>query len=131
VVEGLSVLRAVFFNHEASEPQHWVHSSLRRLTPERREGPRFTLDFTAPPGARIEDLAFVINTDPKRPPTSSAWISGRARREEDGLCHVHCECGLDPSLEGRDLAEAERSTLEHELRSAVSDAFGWKVEALH
>ena len=35
VATGLTVFRTTFFNHEASEPAHWVDTALSRLAPER------------------------------------------------------------------------------------------------
>jgi hypothetical protein len=130
VVGGLNVLRSVFFNHEASEPQHWVHTSLYRLMHTRPIVPQHAANFTAPRAARIDDMAFVVNTDPLRPPTSSGWITGRVRRGQNGLCQVRAECYLDESLADIELDSHARNALDTELRCGVFDAFGWALEAV-
>ena len=128
VPAGLNVLRSVFFNHEASEPQHWVHTSLARLAYLRPVLRMHTVSFTAPRTARLDDMAFGISADPLRPPAGTAWITGRARRTLDGLCQVRAECIVDPSLGEAELPEHVSATMDEEIRTSIADAFGWPAE---
>lgn len=129
VKAGLNALRAVFFNHEAADPALWLAATRERLTAERAAWPAHRVMLSAPPAARLQDLAFCIHTARFRPPQSAGWIVGRIRREFDGRLRVETECGLDPSLEGPE-QEAQRARVAVELTAEIGSAlhrvFGWQ-----
>lgn len=122
VSKGLAVLRGVFFNHEASEPEHWVHSSLERIASERVELPEHSLTFSGQFKPVVDNLAFSIVSGKDRPPSSAGLIQGRLSRGTDGRLNVTVSCGTDPS---GTISPAE---LDSELRQVVSQVFGWPVE---
>jgi hypothetical protein len=119
----------VFFNHEQSDPELWLHSAKTRLASECEEWPRLSVKFHAPAGARLNGLAFTIIGSRGRAPTGPGWITGLAKLGTDGKCHVEAECGLDPSLANDDALEAARAALESEIKRQVGHVFGWEMEA--
>jgi hypothetical protein len=127
VVSGLSVLRAVFFNHEAAEPGLWLHNSLKRLEDERAPARPFAIQFSAPAQAREQQLAFTLVSDRLRPAGGSGWITGSLRRHTDGLVRVQAECELDLSLDTPPALAAAAPQLEQEIRQAVGSVFGWQI----
>lgn len=127
VSKGLAVFRAVFFNHEASEPEHWVHSSLERIAAERVELPQHSLSFSGPVKPVVDNLAFCIIAEHHRPPSSAGMLRGRMSRGTDATLNVTVSCGTDPQSAGQPLT-VSKDELDHELRKAVSRVFGWPVE---
>jgi hypothetical protein len=125
VAGGLSVVRAVFFNHEAAEPEHWLYSSLRRTAHLRAGIDRHDCVFTAPARARTHDLAFGIHDGLHRPPASAGCITGAVRRQPDGLCRVEAGFGVDPSLSGDPHREHVLQEASGEVRAVVERIFGW------
>lgn len=123
VSKGLAVFRGVFFNHEASEPEHWVHSSLERIAPERVALPEHSLTFSGPLKPIVDNLAFCIIAEHHRPPSSAGMLHGKMSRGADGRLTVTVTCGTDPDFDGQSAA-----TLDKELRKSVSQVFGWPVE---
>jgi hypothetical protein len=122
---GLSVIRAVFFNHEQAEPEHWLYSSTRRLAHLRLAAAEHTMNFNAPVRARVQDLAFVIHSAQRRPPSSAGWITGAIRRWPDGLCRAEASCGLDPALDSAEKIAAAAPLIEAEVEPVVRRVFGW------
>jgi hypothetical protein len=122
---GLSVIRAVFFNHEQAEPEHWLHTSTHRLAHLRLAAAEHALAFDAPVRARVQDLAFVIHSELGRPPSSAGWITGAIRRWPDGLCHAEVRCGLDPALDTPEKLTAAAPLIETEVKPVVRRVFGW------
>lgn len=127
---GLSVIRAVFFNHEQAEPEHWLYTSEHRLRQLRDNFDTCDISFTAPPAARVQDLAFVVHSGLERPPTGSGWITGAIRRRPDGLCAIEARCGYDPALTdpGQRLLAAPR--LGAEMEAVLRCIFGWEITAV-
>jgi hypothetical protein len=129
---GLNALRAVFFNHEAAEPALWLAAARERLAAERQGWPAYPVNITAPPAARVQDLAFCIHTGRFRPPQSAGWVTGQIRREFDGRLRVDAQCGLDPALDARERAPQlaqHGPVLQAEVAQALRRVFGWQ-EAL-
>jgi hypothetical protein len=122
---GLSVIRAVFFNHEQAEPEHWLYTSTRRLVHLRPAAAEHSLIFLAPASARAQDLAFVINSVLGRPSSSAGWITGAIRRWPDGLCRVEAQCGLDPALDTAEKIAVATPRIEAEVAAVVRRVFGW------
>lgn len=127
VVDGLNVLRAVFFNHEASEPSLWLHNSLARLAAERVALDGLAFRMAAPSAAREHQLAFTLIADRERPVRGTAWICGDVRRHSDGQTYARLECGLDPSLADPAAREAASARIGQEVRQAVCQVFGWQM----
>jgi hypothetical protein len=128
VAVGLAVLRGVFFNHLAEEPELWLHAAMSRLEGLRCDGTRFRSAFLAPVGTRIKDLSFTVVAGRDRSPRGTGWLTGRARLGSDGRCQVDLECMLDPSLVSVEVTEPVRERLAYELRSNVRQVFGWGEE---
>lgn len=127
LLEGLAVLRATFFNHEAVEPEHWLYTTQERLASLAAPDPLLSSTFNAPVGTRCEDLAFVLNTDQDRPPNSPAWITGSLKRGADGLLQVRTQCGIDPWLaQNAGELEVARAFMEAEIYASLSYIFGWE-----
>ena len=126
VADGLTVLRGVFFSHEAVEPGLWLHSSRERVSVARCRVTTRAHGFIAPPSARISDLAFCVCTARNRPAGGPGWLTGRAQRELDGHCHIRLEYGLDPSLPREGLPEGVARRLDAEAESALATVFGWE-----
>jgi hypothetical protein len=127
LLEGLAVLRATFFNHEAVEPEHWLHTTQERLGSLAATDPLLDITFDAPASTRVDDLAFVLNTDQDRPPNSAAWITGKLKRGKDGLVHIYAQCGVDPWLvQNPGELESARPYIEAEVQASVSYIFGWE-----
>jgi hypothetical protein len=129
VMMGLNTLRAVFFNHDASSPELWLHTARRRLRGERRELPLHEFSFTAPTYAKLHNLDFVINSERDRPAGGAGWLTGGARRQLDGTCLVTASHGLDPSVDSHNILQNVGSELELEARAAVGCVFGWQEVA--
>jgi len=126
VVDGLTVLRGVFFNHEAVEPTLWLHGSLERVKHLRRRISLRQMAYTAPPLARLSDLVFCVSPGRNRPAGGSGWLTGRAKRELDGRCHIQLEYGLDPSLNPNNLPQRVTEQLDAQASEAISAVFGWE-----
>jgi hypothetical protein len=124
-LQGLSVIRAAFFNHEQAEPEHWIHSSERRLAQLRDTFETCSHSFTAPPATRVQDLAFVVHSALERPPTSAGWITGTIRRWPDGLCHVETACGYDPAVATAEQRLQAAPRLAGEMQAVLHCIFGW------
>lgn len=131
LLEGLSVLRATFFNHEAVEPEHWLFTTQERLASLSAQDALIESVFDAPLDCRIGDMAFVLNTDQDRAPNSAAWITGTLRRAGDGRVKVHTQCGIDPWLaDNRGELDAARAYIEAEIFGSLSYVFGWELAAV-
>jgi hypothetical protein len=130
VMMGLNTLRAVFFNHDASSPELWLHTARRRLRGECREQPLHEFSFAAPTYAKLHNLDFVINSELDRPAGGAGWLTGGARRQLDGTCLVTASHGLDPSVDSRNIPQNVGSELELEVRAAVGCVFGWQEVAV-
>lgn len=130
VMTGLNTLRAVFFNHDASSPELWLHTARARLRGERREISLRQLSFTAPTRAKLHNLDFVINSERDRPTEGAGWLTGSARRQLDGTCLVTVSHGLDPSIDLSNMPESVGSEFEREARAAVGCVFGWQEVAV-
>jgi len=128
VAAGLSVLRAVFFNHEVDEPAIWLGTAAQRLATERAQISERRLDFVAPGWCKVQDLAFVAVGERDRPAGGPGWITGGIQRRDDGHCHVRAEYGLgagwDESTAGADALPG----LDAEARATVEAVFGWNQE---
>jgi hypothetical protein len=122
---GLSVIRAVFFNHEQAEPEHWIYTSTRRLAHLRNTAAEHSVKFNAPIRTRVQDLAFVIHTALGRPPLGAGWITGAIRRGPDGLCRAEMHYGLDPALDSEQQPASAIPAIEDEIKSVVRYVFGW------
>ncbi len=129
-LQGLSVFRAVFFNHEQAEPEHWLHSSEHRLGQLRSGFETCSHSFVAPPATRVQDLAFAIHSGLERPPTSAGWITGTIRRWPDGLCHVETACGFDPAVATAEQRLMAAPQLANEMEAALRCVFGWQDPAV-
>lgn len=131
VLEGLSVLRATFFNHEAVEPEHWLFTTQERLASLAAPDRLISSTFDAPLSCRVDDLAFVLNTDQDRGPNSPAWITGNLRRASDGRVKIHTQVGVDDWLaDNRGELEAARAYIEAEIFASLSYVFGWELAAV-
>ncbi|MCC7477319.1 hypothetical protein IT575_02575 [bacterium] len=131
VLEGLSVLRATFFNHEAVEPEHWLFTTQERLASLAAQDQLLESSFDAPLSSRIDDLAFVLNTDQDRAPNSPGWITGTMKRASDGRVNIHTRCGIDDWLaDNRGELEAARPYIEAEIFASLSYVFGWEMAAV-
>jgi hypothetical protein len=125
VVDGLSVLRAVFFNHESTDPSLWLLAAERRLQGLRLALPQYSVELTAPPSVRLQDLAFAAQLHVGASTGSSNWLRGSLRRRPDGLVGARLECAMDAgAVESgeRDVAEQRLRT---ELEAAAQQIFGW------
>lgn len=124
VLRGLSVLRAVFFNHESADPALWLYSSLERLKADRNPRSAATLTIAAPPRARVQGLTFALIGARDLPPTSPRMIIGEARRSREGQILVKAEYGLDPSMSaagGEQDPQAQQVVAE-----CIRRVFGWQ-----
>jgi hypothetical protein len=128
VVSGLAVLRAVFFNHEAAEPEHWLHSAQQRLRSERCEWPCGQISLQAPTSAQLSKMSFVIHSDRFRPAHSPGWITGLVERTTAGRCMINASYGLDPSLLYSEQPRSTTEAIEQEVLSSIRYVFGWQQE---
>lgn len=127
VPTGLALLRAVFFNHEAAEPELWLSATLARLTPERRPLPLHTGSIDAPPAARLDNLAFCLHAGTTRPSVSAGWVRGKIERQFDGRLRVDYTCGLDPALLGDEARYAAlRGRIDNAVAQQLHQLFGWR-----
>lgn len=124
VPRGLSVLRAVFFNHEAAEPELWLYSALDRLRSERNARSAASLTVSAPLNARFQGLAFALIGARDLPPTSAQMIIGEARRTSDFHLEIKAEYGVDPSWSGAGGAYAEYA--QQAVTACLASVFGWQ-----
>lgn len=129
VAAGLSVLRAVFFNHEVDEPGIWLSSAVQRLATGRSVVPERRVQFAAPGWAKTHGLAFVLVSERDRPAGSPGWITGQVQRQQDGRCQVRAEYGMGPSLAARAVEDELWSRLDGEARTVIERVFGWGEEA--
>jgi len=128
VPRGLAVFRAVFFNHEAADPALWLYSSLERLKAERNPRSAAITTIEAPPGARVQGLAFALTGARNLPPSSSRMIIGEARRSTDGHVAIKAEYGLDPATPEESAEQREHAR--KEVARCINSVFGWQeVEA--
>jgi hypothetical protein len=126
ITQGLSLLRAVFFNHEAADPALWLAATLERLTPERLNRPTHSASFDAPATARVEDLAFCFHAALDRPTLSSGWCCGSIMRQFDGRLRVDFECGLDPALLEPQRYSEHAMRISGEVALTLRRIFGWR-----
>ena len=128
IMDGLNVLRAVFFNHEAVEPALWLGSSIDRVASLRHARRCRRIQLAAPADAKLHNLAFVIVADGKRPAGSPGWISGQIQRAANGLSQVSLEFALGPALKSVMLPEEVQARLDREICGHVDQVFGWQRE---
>ena len=128
VSAGLAVMRAVFFNHEAAQPAHWISAAHARLSAERKDSATHRVTFAAPLSSRVQDLAFAINTESSLSTVRTGWISGSIGRRVGGYCRVQAECSLDPFLGTREAVETARPKLDRTVKQRVASVFGWAGE---
>lgn len=126
VPRGLSLLRAVFFNHEAADPELWLSATAQRLQAERRELPLHQGSFNAPPTARVEDLAFCIHGAAGRPALSAGWVCGEIRRQFDGRLRIDYRCGREPGLADEQHYARQRAALDAAAAAQLRTVFGWR-----
>jgi hypothetical protein len=129
VAAGLSVLRAVFFNHEVDEPAIWLGTAVQRLAAERAQTTERGLEFTAPGWTRVQDLAFVVVGERDRPAGGPGWITGSIQRLEDGLCHVRAEYGLGAGWDEGAVGSDALTRLDTEAQATIESVFGWRQES--
>jgi hypothetical protein len=129
VTDGLAVLRAAFFNHEAALPELWLSSALERLKHLRASREVVTEHFNAPPSARSRDLAFALVSESGRSHLGAAWTTGRIRRTTTGLLAVDVEIGVEPAL-AADAGQLERvrPQLAADVRANLERIFAWPRE---
>jgi hypothetical protein len=126
VIDGLSVLRAVFFNHAASDPTLWVYSAEQRLTAARLEFPLLRVEVPAPVASRWQDLTFVVNARKGASPAGDGWFWGSLRRRPDGRVLATCECGVDPSIAGTAREHEAAQRVQQRLCATLDRIFGWQ-----
>jgi hypothetical protein len=130
VSDGLSVLRAVFFNHAASDPNLWIYSAEQRLTAQRFAFPTAKVEIPAPAAARWQDLTFVVNTRLGAAPGSPDWFWGSLKRRPDGRVIATVECGVDPSVIGTPHEYEAAEIIQRQLCGTLDRIFGWqRIEA--
>jgi len=126
VGDGLSVLRAVFFNHAASDPDLWIYSAEQRLSGLRDGFPIIRLELPTPRAARWQDLTFVINAYRGASPAGPGWFWGSLRRRPDGSVLATVECGVDPSAVESQRQDAAAAILKPQLCASLDAIFGWQ-----
>ncbi len=126
VSDGLSVLRAVFFNHSATDPSLWIYSAEQRLAELRMKFPTCKAEVVAPPYSRWQDMAFVINSSCGASPAGRGWSWGNLRRRPDGLGVASVECGVDPSIAGSHQELETVNIVGRDLAATLGSIFGWQ-----
>jgi hypothetical protein len=126
VIDGLSVLRAVFFNHAASDPSLWVYSAEQRVKPLRLEFPVLRVEVEAPVASRWQDITFVANARAGASPAGDGWFWGTLRRRPDGRLLASCECGVDPSIVGSEREHEVSERVKQKLGATLETIFGWQ-----
>ena len=129
VAAGLSVLRAVFFNHEVDEPTIWLGTAAQRLAAERAQIAERRLEFAAPGWTKVQDLAFVVVGERDRPAGGPGWITGGIRRQEDGHCYVRAEYGLGAGWDESAAGDDALTELDTEAQATIEAVFGWRQES--
>lgn len=126
VIDGLSVLRAVFFNHAATDPALWVHFAEQRVSAIRQEFPLLRAEITAPLAARWQDLTFVVNARKGASPAGDGWFWGSLRRRPDGKVIATCECGVDPTVVDSEREQEVAQRVQQKLCTTLDRIFGWQ-----
>lgn len=126
ISKGLAVFRSLFFNHESAEPEHWLHSAIRRTSAECSKHENLDITYDAPAVARINDLAFTLMASQASAPVSSGMVSGRIQRNGPRLV-VNAQIGLDPTIPVDDREKLEQ--LRAEVKGNINQVFGWASEA--
>jgi hypothetical protein len=126
VLRGLALIRAVFFNHEAADPELWLDATRRRLSTDRNDFPQHRGVLIAPPTVRLDNLAFCIHSSTTRPALSSGWVRGEIRRQHTGHLMVQYVCGLEPGVESTGINPTTLSALEADVAFHLRCVFGWQ-----
>lgn len=126
VADGLSVLRAVFFNHAASDPHLWIHAAEQRLAGLREVFPTVQVEVATPLASRWQDLTFVVNEREGAAPAGAGWFWGTLRRRPDGRVVATAECGIDPSLAASGRERDAADLVQRSLCAELDRIFGWQ-----